>query len=93
MSAAVNEAREPPNLPIGVRTPESMKTSSTLTSRDISGQFSLGRRGRFNSSRKLRDVDVIYGINAVSEALKSRGRAFEYIGVSPERHDLRGRKI
>ncbi|HKC70177.1 MAG TPA: 23S rRNA (guanosine(2251)-2'-O)-methyltransferase RlmB [Terriglobales bacterium] len=38
-------------------------------------------------------VDVIYGINAVSEALKSRGRGFEYVGVARERHDHRVQRI
>ncbi len=34
-------------------------------------------------------VDVIYGIHAVAEALKSRGRAFEYVAISRERHDAK----
>jgi 23S rRNA (guanosine2251-2'-O)-methyltransferase len=34
-------------------------------------------------------VNVIFGINAVSEALKARGRAFEWVGVAKERRDLR----
>jgi 23S rRNA (guanosine2251-2'-O)-methyltransferase len=34
-------------------------------------------------------VNVIYGINSVAEALKARGRAFEWVGVARERHDLR----
>ena len=38
-------------------------------------------------------MDVIYGIHAVSEALKSRGRGFEYVAVSKERHDGRVQKI
>jgi 23S rRNA (guanosine2251-2'-O)-methyltransferase len=38
-------------------------------------------------------VDIIYGINAVSEALKSRGRGFEYVGVARERHDHRVQRI
>ena len=36
---------------------------------------------------------MIFGINAVTEALKARGRSFDYIAVSPERHDLRVHKI
>jgi 23S rRNA (guanosine2251-2'-O)-methyltransferase len=36
---------------------------------------------------------VIYGINAVTEALKARGRAFEYVAVARERHDQRVQKI
>jgi 23S rRNA (guanosine2251-2'-O)-methyltransferase len=38
-------------------------------------------------------VDIIYGINAVGEALKSRGRGFEYVGVARERHDHRVQRI
>ena len=36
---------------------------------------------------------VIYGINAVAEALKARGRAFEYVAVARERHDQRVQRI
>jgi 23S rRNA (guanosine2251-2'-O)-methyltransferase len=38
-------------------------------------------------------MNVIYGINSVSEALKARGRAFEWVGVAKERHDLRLQKL
>ena len=38
-------------------------------------------------------MDVIYGINAVTEALKARGRAFEYVGVSGARDDARVEKL
>jgi len=38
-------------------------------------------------------MDVIYGIHAVSEALKSRGRSFQYVGVARERHDQRMQRI
>jgi len=38
-------------------------------------------------------MDVIYGIHAVGEALKSRGRAFEYVGVVRERHDHKMQRI
>ena len=34
-------------------------------------------------------MNYIYGINAVSEALKARGRAFQWVGMAKERHDLR----
>src|SRR5437870_13834923 len=34
-------------------------------------------------------MNFIYGINAVSEALKSQGRAFQWVGVAKERHDVR----
>jgi 23S rRNA (guanosine2251-2'-O)-methyltransferase len=36
---------------------------------------------------------VIYGINAVTEALKSRGRAIDYVAVARERHDQRMQKV
>jgi 23S rRNA (guanosine2251-2'-O)-methyltransferase len=36
---------------------------------------------------------VIYGIHAVSEALKSGARSFDYVGVSRERHDQRMQRI
>jgi 23S rRNA (guanosine2251-2'-O)-methyltransferase len=42
---------------------------------------------------KLIPVNVIYGINTVSEALKARGRAFEWVGVAKERHDIRLQRI
>src|SRR5262252_36660 len=38
-------------------------------------------------------MPLIYGINAVSEALKARGRAFEWVGVAKERHDLRLQRV
>lgn len=38
-------------------------------------------------------MDVIYGIHAVLEALKSRGRSFEYVGVAKERHDHRLQQV
>lgn len=38
-------------------------------------------------------MNVIFGINAVTEALKSRGRAFEWVGVAKDRHDLRLQKL
>jgi 23S rRNA (guanosine2251-2'-O)-methyltransferase len=38
-------------------------------------------------------VHYIYGINAVSEALKARGRAFEWVGMAKERHDLRLQRL
>ena len=38
-------------------------------------------------------MPVIYGINAVLEALKARGRSFEYVGVARERNDQRVHKI
>ena len=36
---------------------------------------------------------VIFGIHAVSEALKSGARSFDYVGVSRERHDQRIQRI
>jgi len=41
----------------------------------------------------LRSMNYIYGINAVAEALKARGRSFEWVGVLKERHDLRLQRI
>jgi 23S rRNA (guanosine2251-2'-O)-methyltransferase len=38
-------------------------------------------------------VHQIYGINSVSEALKARGRNFEFISIAKERHDLRLQRI
>lgn len=38
-------------------------------------------------------MNVIFGINPVSEALKARGRAFEWVGVAKERHDLRLQRL
>jgi 23S rRNA (guanosine2251-2'-O)-methyltransferase len=38
-------------------------------------------------------MNIIYGINAVSEALKARGRAFDWVGVAKERHDLRLQRV
>jgi len=34
-------------------------------------------------------MHYIYGINAVTEALKARGRAFQWVGMAKERHDIR----
>src|SRR5215471_17968724 len=34
-------------------------------------------------------MNYIYGINAVAEALKARGRSFAWVGVAKERHDIR----
>src|SRR5436190_22949472 len=36
---------------------------------------------------------LIYGINAVTESLKARGRGFEWVGVAKERHDLRLQRV
>jgi 23S rRNA (guanosine2251-2'-O)-methyltransferase len=38
-------------------------------------------------------MERIYGINAVAEALKSRGRRFEYVGVTRERQDVRMQRV
>jgi 23S rRNA (guanosine2251-2'-O)-methyltransferase len=38
-------------------------------------------------------MNFIYGINAVAEALKARGRAFAWVGVNKERHDLRLQRV
>ncbi|HEY1660196.1 MAG TPA: 23S rRNA (guanosine(2251)-2'-O)-methyltransferase RlmB [Candidatus Sulfotelmatobacter sp.] len=38
-------------------------------------------------------MNYIYGINAVSEALKARGRAFQWVGMAKERHDIRLQRL
>jgi 23S rRNA (guanosine2251-2'-O)-methyltransferase len=38
-------------------------------------------------------MNYIYGINAVAEALKARGRSFAWVGVAKERHDLRMQRV
>lgn len=38
-------------------------------------------------------MNFIYGIHAVIESLKARGRAFEWVGVAKERHDLRLQRL
>jgi 23S rRNA (guanosine2251-2'-O)-methyltransferase len=38
-------------------------------------------------------MNYIYGINAVAEALKARGRSFEWVGILKERHDLRLQRV
>jgi 23S rRNA (guanosine2251-2'-O)-methyltransferase len=38
-------------------------------------------------------MPYIYGINAVTEALKARGRAFEWVGMAKERHDIRLQRL
>src|SRR6266403_4049152 len=38
-------------------------------------------------------MNYIYGLNAVAEAIKARGRAFQWVGLAKERHDLRLQRI
>src|SRR6201982_242665 len=38
-------------------------------------------------------MNYIYGLNAVTEAIKARGRAFQWVGLARERHDLRLQRI
>jgi len=38
-------------------------------------------------------MHYIYGINSVTEALKARGRAIEWVGMAKERHDLRLQRL
>src|ERR1700736_181172 len=38
-------------------------------------------------------MNVIFGIHAVVESLKARGRAFEWVGVATEGKDLRLQKL
>ncbi len=48
---------------------------------------------QFPPGSKLITMDLVYGINAVAEALKARGRSFEYVGVARERHDSRVQRV
>ena len=41
----------------------------------------------------LKNMDVIYGINAVTEALKSRGRGLEYVALAKARRNGRLQKL
>ena len=45
------------------------------------------------SYTKIQSMVVIYGIHAVSEALKSGARSFEYVGIARERHDQRVQRL
>lgn len=38
-------------------------------------------------------MNYLYGINTVTEALRARGRAFEWVGVARDRHDLRLQRV
>ena len=38
-------------------------------------------------------MNLIFGINAVGESLKARGRAFQWVAVAKERNDLRLQKL
>src|ERR1700691_5890838 len=38
-------------------------------------------------------MHYIYGINAVTEALKAGGRAFEWVGMAKDRHDIRLQRL
>ena len=38
-------------------------------------------------------MNVIFGINSVTQALQARGRGFEWVGVAKERKDLRLQKL
>src|SRR5206468_3576790 len=38
-------------------------------------------------------MHYIYGINSVTEALKARGRNFEWVGMGKERHDIRLQRL
>jgi 23S rRNA (guanosine2251-2'-O)-methyltransferase len=38
-------------------------------------------------------MHYIYVINSVTEALKARGRAFEWVGMAKERHDIRLQRL
>jgi 23S rRNA (guanosine2251-2'-O)-methyltransferase len=45
--------------------------------------------GHSPTELNYKSMNYIYGINAVAEALKARGRTFSWVGVAKERHDLR----
>ncbi len=53
----------------------------------LCGEEVLPARGKLNG------VNILYGINTVTEALKSRGRNFEWVGVAKERKDIRLRRV
>lgn len=38
-------------------------------------------------------MHYIYGINSVTEALKARGQAFQWVGMAKERHDIRLQRL
>src|SRR5437764_2616945 len=38
-------------------------------------------------------MNVIYGMNSVAEALKARGKAFQWVELAKERHDLRLQRV
>src|SRR5271167_4385769 len=38
-------------------------------------------------------MHYIYGINSVTEALKARGSAFQWVGMAKERHDIRLQRL
>lgn len=48
---------------------------------------------RHHTTCKLDGVNILYGINTVTEALKARGRAFEWVAVAKERKDIRLRRV
>jgi len=53
----------------------------------------VGATIRANAAIHYYLMHYIYGINAVSEALKARGRAFEWVGMAKERHDIRLQRL
>ena len=57
----------------------------------MSGRVILSRRSR--EALNGLAMEIIYGINAVVEALKARSRGFEYVGVMRERQDGRAQQL
>jgi len=57
--------------------------------RDVTSYVSTVDAPRYTNS----SMHYIYGINSVTEALKARGRAFEWVGMAKERHDLRLQRL
>src|SRR5436309_2723650 len=88
MSAAVRPASAPPNLPMGVRTAEMMKTS-------VIRLFSVKQRQTAEAAiaRYTKPMDIVYGLHAVEEALKARGGSFEYVAIFRERRDAKLQRI
>ncbi len=58
---------------------------------DYDHAFSARQTGNGEQGTGL--MNVIYGIHPVEEALRARGRAFEYVAVARERHDGRMQNV
>src|SRR5262249_45796126 len=58
-----------------------------------SSEKSFTTADRIDAALHWGTMHLIYGINAVTQPLKARGRAFEWLGVAKDRHDLRLQRI